>query len=158
MAVSTSLRCFRRCFSTANCVQLPRTPPKPSPKLPNPANSKPPSEYVTWRPPTHTESPLSESKEKNKIHNAPRHVERQGGGPSSLGTQKPDADIRNRPHRETSNFPPLHRDEVSLRWETFPPTPEQLKSTERFFLQHPPQFLWSADKFKTIDYGNVPEV
>ncbi|KAF8422557.1 P-loop containing nucleoside triphosphate hydrolase protein, partial [Tirmania nivea] len=44
------------------------------------------------------------------------------------------------------------------RWETLPPTADQLKATERFFLQYPPKFLWSADKFKTIDYGNVPEV
>lgn len=53
---------------------------------------------------------------------------------------------------------PIYRDVLSLRWETLPPTANQLKMADRFFLQHTPEFLWSAAKFKTIEFGNVPEV
>ena len=60
--------------------------------------------------------------------------------------------------REPQLIFPIHRDALSLRWETLPPTPTQLKMADRFFLQHTPEFLWSAQKFKTIEVGNVPEV
>ncbi|KAI5809040.1 P-loop containing nucleoside triphosphate hydrolase protein, partial [Peziza echinospora] len=46
----------------------------------------------------------------------------------------------------------------TLRWETTPPTSVQLDLATRFFTQHPPKFLWSAEKFKKIDFGDVPEV
>ena len=60
--------------------------------------------------------------------------------------------------REPRHVFPIHRDALSLRWETFPPTATQLKIADCFFLQYPPKFLWSAQKFKTIEFGNAPEV
>lgn len=47
---------------------------------------------------------------------------------------------------------------LSYHWDTIPPTQLQLKHASKFFEQFPPQFLWSADKFKTMDFGNSPEV
>ena len=60
--------------------------------------------------------------------------------------------------REPQHVFPIHRDALSLRWETIPPTAAQLKIADCFFLQYPPKFLWSAQKFKTIEFGNAPEV
>jgi GTP-binding protein len=47
---------------------------------------------------------------------------------------------------------------LSYHWDTLPPTPEQLKHAAQFFEKQPPNFLWSAPKFKTMDFGDSPEV
>lgn len=47
---------------------------------------------------------------------------------------------------------------LSYRWDTLPPTPRQLKHASEFFSKEPPKFLWSAPKFKTMDWGDSPEV
>ena len=47
---------------------------------------------------------------------------------------------------------------LSYHWDTLPPTPEQLNHASKFFKAQPPAFLWSADKFKTMDYGDSPEI
>ncbi|KAH8790298.1 P-loop containing nucleoside triphosphate hydrolase protein [Hyaloscypha finlandica] len=47
---------------------------------------------------------------------------------------------------------------LSYHWDTLPPTPAQLNHAAKFFKLQPPTFLWSAEKFKTMDFGNSPEV
>ncbi|KAI9811222.1 MAG: GTP-binding protein [Pycnora praestabilis] len=47
---------------------------------------------------------------------------------------------------------------LAYRWDTTAPTASQLKYADDFFLRHAPKFLWSAEKFRTMDFGNVPEV
>lgn len=47
---------------------------------------------------------------------------------------------------------------LSYHWDTLPPTPAQLTHAAKFFKLHRPTFLWSAEKFKTMDFGNSPEV
>jgi GTP-binding protein len=47
---------------------------------------------------------------------------------------------------------------LSYHWDTIPPTPTQLAHAEKFFRKQPPKFLWSAEKFKTMDFGRSPEV
>ncbi|PMD46309.1 hypothetical protein L207DRAFT_507223 [Hyaloscypha variabilis F] len=47
---------------------------------------------------------------------------------------------------------------LSYHWDTLPPTPAQLTHASRFFKLQPPTFLWSAEKFKTMDFGDSPEV
>ena len=60
---------------------------------------------------------------------------------------------------------PINRDylkipenELCLRWETTPPTPSQLKQADIFFQTQQPEFVWSAAKFRTIDFAGAPEV
>lgn len=47
---------------------------------------------------------------------------------------------------------------LSYHWDTLPPTPAQLKHASRFFIKKPPAFLWSAEKFKAMAFGDSPEV
>jgi GTP-binding protein len=47
---------------------------------------------------------------------------------------------------------------LSYHWDTLPPTPIQLSHAGKFFKVQPPAFLWSAEKFKTMDFGDSPEV
>ncbi|KAJ5054824.1 uncharacterized protein L3040_001088 [Drepanopeziza brunnea f. sp. 'multigermtubi'] len=47
---------------------------------------------------------------------------------------------------------------LSYHWDTLPPNEEQLAHAKDFFHRRPPKFLWSAEKFKTMDYGSSPEV
>lgn len=47
---------------------------------------------------------------------------------------------------------------LSYHWDTRPPQPAQLAHAARFFEKIPPKFIWSAAKFKTIDFGSSPEV
>ncbi|KAG9231100.1 P-loop containing nucleoside triphosphate hydrolase protein [Amylocarpus encephaloides] len=49
-------------------------------------------------------------------------------------------------------------DALSYHWETTPPSPTQLAHASKFFRLNPPKFLWSAPKFKTMDFGDSPEV
>src|SRR5687767_7686016 len=47
---------------------------------------------------------------------------------------------------------------LSYHWDTQPPSKSQLAHAARFFEKIPPKFIWSAEKFKTIDFGSSPEV
>ena len=47
---------------------------------------------------------------------------------------------------------------LSYHWDTFPPSPLGLAHASKFFKAQPPTFLWSAEKFKTMDFGDSPEV
>ena len=47
---------------------------------------------------------------------------------------------------------------LSYYWDTRPPTITQLAQAERFFLAHDPVLLFSAGKFRTVDFTSVPEV
>ncbi|KAG9247270.1 P-loop containing nucleoside triphosphate hydrolase protein [Calycina marina] len=47
---------------------------------------------------------------------------------------------------------------LSCHWDTVAPEPSQLRHASIFFEKQPPAFLWSAPKFKTMDFGNSPEV
>ena len=47
---------------------------------------------------------------------------------------------------------------LSHYWDTRPPTITQLAQVERFFLAHDPVLLFSAEKFRTVDFTSVPEV
>jgi GTP-binding protein len=47
---------------------------------------------------------------------------------------------------------------LSYYWDTLPPTPEQLNHASKFFKAQTPTFLWSADRFATMNFGNSPEV
>lgn len=55
-------------------------------------------------------------------------------------------------------YPKFPTDTLSYHWDTLPPTTSQLLHASRFFKLHPPTFLWSAPKFKTMDFGDSPEV
>jgi GTP-binding protein len=65
----------------------------------------------------------------------------------------------------TGASPPQKRPErvlpagaLSYHWDTTEPTPSQLAHASEFFTLQPPKFLWSAEKFKTMDFGGSPEV
>ncbi|KAK6538056.1 hypothetical protein TWF694_010946 [Orbilia ellipsospora] len=47
---------------------------------------------------------------------------------------------------------------TAYRWDTAPPTLEQLRYAERFFEKYPVRFMWSADEFAKMPDGPVPEV
>jgi GTP-binding protein len=47
---------------------------------------------------------------------------------------------------------------LSYHWDTLPPTSEQLKHADKFFQKQPPEFLWSAPKFHSMNFGDSPEV
>ncbi|RDW94603.1 hypothetical protein BP5796_00366 [Coleophoma crateriformis] len=47
---------------------------------------------------------------------------------------------------------------LSYHWDTLPPTVGQLKHASHFFTKKPPAFLWSAEKFKAMAFGDSPEV
>lgn len=47
---------------------------------------------------------------------------------------------------------------LSYHWDTLPPTPEQLNHASKFFKAKPPAFLWSAETFKKMEFGDSPEV
>lgn len=125
-------------------------------------------ELTTWKPPIYVRRPLEQTDralpeifDYKPQSGTPRNRQDPGTQDSPL---EPQLEVETSP-KPRRKFPsaeelavPLYRDALSLRWETRPPTADQLKATERFFLKYHPKFLWSADKFKTIDYGNVPEV
>lgn len=125
-------------------------------------------EYRTWRPPNFSGKPLpsrqtpSSPSPVNKAQTGPQRdhpsARTQKTSPPKKGADAPPAHPRPSSSSKERFAVPLHQDRVSLRWETLPPTAEQLKTTDRCFLQYPPKFLWSADKFKEMDYGSVPEV
>ncbi|KAE8451526.1 hypothetical protein EG329_003599 [Mollisiaceae sp. DMI_Dod_QoI] len=54
--------------------------------------------------------------------------------------------------------PRFHHESLSYHWDTLPPTKNQLIHAAKFFNKQVPKFLWSAEKFKAMDYGNSPEV
>ncbi|KAF8866853.1 hypothetical protein BDZ45DRAFT_571655, partial [Acephala macrosclerotiorum] len=54
--------------------------------------------------------------------------------------------------------PRFQHESLSYHWDTIPPTQDQLIHSTKFFNKQIPKFLWSAEKFKTMDYGNSPEV
>ncbi|EPS42739.1 hypothetical protein H072_3265 [Dactylellina haptotyla CBS 200.50] len=47
---------------------------------------------------------------------------------------------------------------TAYRWDTSPPSIEQLRYSERFFERYPVRFLWAADEFEKMPDGAVPEV
>lgn len=47
---------------------------------------------------------------------------------------------------------------LSYHWDTLPPTIPQLRHAREFFDKRPPEFLWSAPKFKTMEWDEAPEV
>ena len=47
---------------------------------------------------------------------------------------------------------------LSYHWDTLPPIPAQLAHADKFFQLQPPRFLWSAPKFKIMNFGYSPEV
>ncbi|KAH7342324.1 P-loop containing nucleoside triphosphate hydrolase protein [Rhexocercosporidium sp. MPI-PUGE-AT-0058] len=47
---------------------------------------------------------------------------------------------------------------LSYHWDTLPPTRDQLLHAAQFFERRPPQFLWSAEKFKNMEFSTSPEV
>ncbi|KAH8812044.1 P-loop containing nucleoside triphosphate hydrolase protein [Xylogone sp. PMI_703] len=59
---------------------------------------------------------------------------------------------KSRPHLD---LPPTA---LSWYWDTIPPTSLQLSHASQFFESHPPTFLWSAPKFKTMSFGDSPEI
>ncbi|KUJ21803.1 uncharacterized protein LY89DRAFT_575996 [Mollisia scopiformis] len=54
--------------------------------------------------------------------------------------------------------PKFRHESLSYYWDTIPPTQDQLIHASKFFNKQVPKFLWSAEKFKEMDYGNSPEV
>ena len=76
------------------------------------------------------------------------------------GSQATDADPSPKTPRLTKsrsylNFPPSL---LSYHWDTLPPTSEQLAHATRFFQSQPPEFLWSAPKFRSMSFGDSPEI
>ncbi|EPE33913.1 P-loop containing nucleoside triphosphate hydrolase [Glarea lozoyensis ATCC 20868] len=60
------------------------------------------------------------------------------------------------PHKpSTAEFP---HGALSYHWDTTEPTASQLVHASKFFNLQPPKFLWSAEKFKTMDFGGSPEI
>ncbi|KAL7269977.1 hypothetical protein RUND412_007329 [Rhizina undulata] len=59
--------------------------------------------------------------------------------------------------KKAEALPPRGLTKYAYRWETTEPTGEMLRGADDFFLRYPPSFLWSAEKFKTIEFGDVPE-
>lgn len=61
---------------------------------------------------------------------------------------------------ETAPSPPpkFPMSALSYHWDTRPPNPSQLAHAAKFFEKIPPKFIWSAEKFKTIDFGSSPEI
>lgn len=65
---------------------------------------------------------------------------------------------------QTSRSPPereylkISDNDLADRWETVEPTPSQLRYADLFFQAQPPKFMWSAAKFRTIDFADAPEV
>lgn len=47
---------------------------------------------------------------------------------------------------------------LSYYWDTTPPTPKQLTQADRFFLAHSPSIVFSAIKFRTVQFTAAPEV
>src|ERR1700712_3366794 len=49
---------------------------------------------------------------------------------------------------------------LSYHWDTTPPSLHQMKHAAMFFQNKAPKFLWSAEKFKTMEFGHdeSPEV
>ena len=79
-----------------------------------------------------------------------RHLYRRVATVSSPGPQLPLA--KSHPHLD------IPQSSFSYHWDTLPPTVEQLKHAEQFFQKQAPTFLWSAPKFKTMSWGESPEV
>ncbi|KAL2076063.1 hypothetical protein VTL71DRAFT_1006 [Oculimacula yallundae] len=47
---------------------------------------------------------------------------------------------------------------LSYHWDTLPPSSAQLTHAANFFERRPPEFLWSAEKFKRMDWSTNPEI
>ena len=47
---------------------------------------------------------------------------------------------------------------LSYHWDTTAPTSNQLSVAEKFFLRFPPALLYSAQKFRTVNVSEQPEV
>jgi len=54
--------------------------------------------------------------------------------------------------------PRFQHESLSYHWDTIPPSLDQLIHATKFFNKQVPKFLWSAEKFKTMDYGSSPEI
>jgi GTP-binding protein len=52
----------------------------------------------------------------------------------------------------------LPNSSLAFYWDTKPPTHSQLHYADGFFSKHPPQLLFSAEKFRTLKFTDVPEV
>ena len=112
-------------------------------------------EHVLWTPPKPKELPQDSNQSEDQ-------TEEEGTG-IQLSSQKPPQKSGGTAvsSREDASEEPVfktYRDDYTLRWETVPPTPQQLGSTDNFFIRYPAEFLWSAEKFKNMEFGNVPEV
>lgn len=66
---------------------------------------------------------------------------------------------------ENRGTPSKERDYVGLlqsflshHWGTLPPTKIQLRYADSFFSKQPPKFLWSAQKFHAMSFGDSPEI
>ncbi|KAH6680273.1 P-loop containing nucleoside triphosphate hydrolase protein [Halenospora varia] len=70
---------------------------------------------------------------------------------SSVSTAPPSKEPRSKP-------PPFPHSALSYHWDTTPPIQAQLNHASKFFKLQSPEFLWSAEKFKTMDFGGSPEV
>ena len=55
-------------------------------------------------------------------------------------------------------YPDFGPRNLSDHWETTPPDPEQLAHAAKFFTRQPPKFLWSAERFVKMSFGDSPEV
>jgi len=69
------------------------------------------------------------------------------------------------PTRSPTTIPRRSRDYLQLpdnslayRWDTVSPTSSQLSYADSFFTAQESKLLWSASKFRTIDFGSLPEV
>ena len=58
----------------------------------------------------------------------------------------------------TSKATHIPQSTLSYYWDTTPPTPKQLTQADRFFLAHPPSIVFSAVKFRTVQFTSAPEV
>lgn len=66
------------------------------------------------------------------------------------------------PHKHGSNPLPIAKSIpssiLSYYYDTTAPTARQLRTADRFFRAHPPSILFSAEKFRTVKFTDVPEV
>lgn len=77
-----------------------------------------------------------------------------------LVSWRPDASViaPAKPVRKSRDYLNLPADALAYHWDTKPPKPSQLAYADSFFLTNPSKLLWSAAKFRTIDFGSLPEV
>ncbi|KAI9880442.1 MAG: hypothetical protein M1830_003084 [Pleopsidium flavum] len=60
--------------------------------------------------------------------------------------------------RKSRSYVQLPDRVLAYHWDTAPPTSTQLSYADSFFTTQESKLLWSASKFRTIDFGSLPEV